>query len=302
MTVPGSCGELVQGWTDGRLLQITCPIDRFSTAEVSIESGRGTGVHAPGGYEKARAAVEHTLERLGLRERRADLGVASALLRGKGMGSSTADVVAAAAATVAAALDTLPSPELLAEVAISVEPSDGTMFSGITLFDHREGSLHMSLGPPPPLRILVIDPGGTVDTLTFNGLGATRTRRAMTRVPADRIGRWTKAFHLVRDGIRSGDIEAVGRGATESAVMHQEVLANPLFPEILQVARDAGAVGVNRAHSGTVVGLLFPIDTDGPEAAEDMLHRRGLPVEGTLDCRLVGGGARAASRQVARLQ
>ena len=60
------------------------------------------------------------------------------------------------------------SPESIASIALSVEPTDGVMFPGIALFDHRCGSIAESLGAPPPMEVIVIDTGGTVDTLEFN--------------------------------------------------------------------------------------------------------------------------------------
>ena len=47
------------------------------------------------------------------------------------------------------------------------------MFPGIALIDHRCGSIAESLGPPPPMEVIVIDTGGTVDTLEFNRIDRT---------------------------------------------------------------------------------------------------------------------------------
>lgn len=58
--VPGSCGELVQGWLRGEPFLVTCPIDRYTRVRVSgeLQGLRGLG-------EKARRALELTLNTLG---------------------------------------------------------------------------------------------------------------------------------------------------------------------------------------------------------------------------------------------
>ena len=50
--VPGSCGEVMQGFWQGRPFLVTCPIDRYST--VVVRPGTGQLV---GGGAKARRAL-----------------------------------------------------------------------------------------------------------------------------------------------------------------------------------------------------------------------------------------------------
>ena len=40
---------------------------------------------------------------------------------------------------------------------LGVEPTDGVMVPGLAMFDHREGRIKDSLGPPPPMEIVAID-------------------------------------------------------------------------------------------------------------------------------------------------
>ena len=41
--VPGSCGEVMQGFWQGRPFLVTCPIDRYSTVVVRPGTGRLVG-------------------------------------------------------------------------------------------------------------------------------------------------------------------------------------------------------------------------------------------------------------------
>ena len=163
---PGVCGELVQGMLGDSYFLVTCPVDFF--ARVRVELYRGlSGVAAPPDCAKTAAAVAHTLAHL----ERADLGarvsVSNPIPRGKGLGSSSADLSAAIAATGLALGVALP-PAQIGRLALQVEPTDGVMFPGIALFDHRAGTLVEELGPPLPLEIVALDFGGSVDTLDFN--------------------------------------------------------------------------------------------------------------------------------------
>ncbi|MBM4404583.1 MAG: GHMP kinase [Chloroflexi bacterium] len=276
--VPGTCGELVQGIIDGRHFHVTCPIDLYSTTRIAISPGAGR-ISAPADCPKARRAAEATLAHLGRRDVDAALAIESALPRGKGMASSTADVVGAIEAT-ASALSARLSARQVAALALAIEPSDGLMVEGIALFDHRQGSLMESLGAPPPMGILVLDFGGEVDTLAFN---------AVDRMPqlAAREAQWRTALSLVREGLRRSDAALIARGATLSATAHQEISPNPYFAQAKAFSERIGALGLCIAHSGTVIGLLFAGGRD-PAAVEVEARERLPALERAFATRLIG--------------
>lgn len=299
---PGSCGELVQGLIGGVLCHVTCPVALYSTVTVQLEAA-SSPVRAPADRLKTARAVEITLKYLGMDRLGATVTVSSELPVGKGMASSTADVAAAIAATGLALGVTL-TPEQVARLAVQVEPSDGTMFPGIALFNHLRAAVGEPLGKPPPLRALVLDFGGTVDTVEFNRLDRAALLRELS--PAAE-----RAAELVRLGLAEGDPALIGQAATLSAIAHQRVLFKPQLPAALDFARQVGAVGVNVAHSGAVIGVLL----DGVQAAREaeesaggLLHaaRRAFPkaeaafltdvVSGGLH--LVDGAAAAASARL----
>ena len=281
--VPGSCGELVQGLGAGGYFLVSCPVDFFSKVSVEIFNG-GPGVDAPDSCTKTAVAVKAALAHLGKEDLRAQVSVVNPIPRSKGLGSSTADVAAAISAT-ATALGEEFSPEDVARLAISVEPSDGVMFPGLALFDHREGRTMEVLGQPPPMELIALDFGGTVDTLKFNREDHRRAWES-TSVATE------EALVLVRAGIANGDPAEVGRGASISALAAQSVLPKNELPEVMDFSDKMGAVGVNVAHSGTVIGILL-----------DARQRRGLSVykqaqrtfpqaESMQHFRLLAGGIR----------
>ena len=284
-SAPGTCGELAQGMLEGKLVMVTCPIDLFSTATVEVSHGTGV-VHGPGDCPKSTMAVSKTLARLGRRDVDAFLHLESPLPRQKGMASSTADVIASIGATAAALGESLPAIRQ-AELALSIEPSDGTMFPGVALFDHRTGMVVRSLGEPPPMEVLVLEFAGQMDTEVFN-----RTDR---RPLLERLSkRFLEAFELITTGLETGDGALIGLGATMDAIAYQDVLPNPYLEAGWELARTTGAVGVNVAHSGTVLGVLF---LDDPEQAAWAARRAQATFSGLVSThrrRMVGGGVTAA--------
>ena len=285
---PGTCGELCQGMSQGIHCMVTCPIDMYSVATVELLEGE-RGVSGPTDSPKAQQAVQATLDYLQETSLHADLSLRSLLPRGKGMASSTADVAASIVAT-ASALGWELTPGQIAEIALSVEPSDGIMFAGITLFDHVAGRVARTLGPAPPLRVLVLDFGGEVDTGEFN--------RACRWDILKRLEPETEhAVGLIKEGIRCGDIGRIGRGATLSAVANQQVLPTPHLEAVLELCQHVGAVGVNVAHSGTVIGMLLPDDEMVAKQAASSACECLPDLESMLCQRVVGGGVKVLRRE-----
>jgi L-threonine kinase len=263
---------------------VTCPIDFYSRVTVEIFEGP-PGVTAPADCPKSRAGVAAALAHLGRTGLAAILNVSNPIPRGKGMASSSADVTGAIAATGLALGQRLP-PRLIGQLALSVEPSDGVMFPGIALFDHREGSIVEELGPPPPMEIVALDFGGTVDTLEFNRVdhsGEWRSLESLNR----------QALDLVREGIRQGSPTLVGQGASISAAAGQRILKKPQLPRVADFAEAVGAVGVCVAHSGTVIGVLL----DARERRGKSTFRRARAAftgaAAIHHFRLMGGGVQA---------
>jgi L-threonine kinase len=282
VALPATCGELVQGTLDGIPCLVSCPIGRYSMAEVRLRPGPGWD--APPDAPKAAAALRGGLAYLGRSGSGGRLRLVTDLPRGRGYASSTADVGATLFALGQAMGQPLTSEEV-AQLAVGVEPSDSTLFPGLTLFDHRGGGFHECLGPAPSLSVVILDPGGEVDTLAFNRVDHRGTLRRLA--PEHR-----RAFALLREGLEQRDWEALGEATTLSACAHQAILPDPLLEPALALARKVGALGVCRAHSGTLLGLLLdPVHADVPAIVDFVAHR--LPDGVSVACHpLVDGGPR----------
>jgi len=263
--VPGSCGELVQGRIDGINFHVTCPVKMFSylTVDFSTSSRK---IDCPVTRKKAAKAVEKTLAFLNGKGIPIKLQVRSQIPVGRGMASSTADITGSCLA-VAAFLGKRITPSQIARIASEIEPTDGIMYKGIVCFDHIRGTLIEKLGPPPPMKILIVDPGGKVDTLCFN---RRRDLHILHRVNSKLI---KEAYNLVKEGIRKKDFELVGVGATLSSLCNQIILYKPELGKIISLSRKMGALGVNVAHSGSVMGVLLPPDFSRIERLKERIKR-----------------------------
>ena len=290
--------------------------------------------HLPKTRQAVARALPEIARRAGLPPLAARVSVANPIPVGKGMGSSSADLAAAVWAAATAAGITLP-PATIARIALSVEPTDGVMFPGIALFDHRRGRIARSLGPPPPLEVIIIDRGGQVDTLEFNQVD----RTAQWNAVADQTA---AALELVQEGIRRGDPALVGRAATISAhaatatvgirattavsarpghpptasahaghlptvgthaghplivsahAGHPPAAAAEWLERACRVAEAAGAVGVNIAHSGTVLGILLDARQRRSKPAYRQAVAEFTDAASVEHFRVIGGGVRPA--------
>jgi L-threonine kinase len=282
VALPGTCGELVQGTLDGEPCLISCPIGWYSIATVRFQpcGGWTLPAHAP----KTRAALYHGLAYLHRTASHGCVRLHTGLPRGRGYGSSTADIGATLHALGHAAGRRLAVAEV-ASLAVQVEPSDSSLFPDLALWAHRSGHVYEDLGAPPPFMVVVLDPGGEVDTLAFNRLDHRQALRHLAPQHRD-------AFTLLREGLRHGNFEAVGSAATLSATAHQAILPNPLLPPTLALAHEVQAVGVCRAHSGTLLGLLLDPRHADVARVTALAAQRFAPAVTVFSLPLVSGGPR----------
>jgi L-threonine kinase len=250
----GTCGELIQGFTaSGEPFHVTCPIQKSSTISLRVRSAPDFAVELSDSHlHKLELALYRTAEVLELEpleirvERWTDLDV------GKGMGSSTADIVAAARALAAAAdreLDTVQ----LARIATAIESSDGSMFPELLAFDQKSGRVVRQFDWWPQFVICMVVPTQAFNTESANFRG----KEAFGAQFDDMLDSLAKAAV-------SRDSAAWAIAATESARINQRFVPNAMFSVLSAHAERLGALGVNVGHTGTVAGLLF--DASEPDA------------------------------------
>jgi L-threonine kinase len=279
---PGTCGELVQGHLDGLDFLINCPIDLYAHAAVESLDRPGLLLREPERFGKIRDTVTLAAHEL-MFELRHRVLVDSDIPRGKGLASSTADISAALHAVLRHS-GVRASPTIFARLLTEVEPSDCTHFSGIAHVNHLTGDLMEALPAPHDLRVLIVDDGGEVDTIGFDrerARGVYRQCRALVQGMVE----------LLKRGLRERRDDWVAGAATASARISQSILHKPHFDALLRLALDNGALGVNCAHSGSVLGVLYRGADGLRHRLAERIHREfGTDVSILGDHRVIAGG------------
>jgi len=248
----GTFGELLQGvLPEGDLdFLVTLPITRSSRVVFMPDPGGRTLTAFPPRKRKSRALARTLLEHLRLPPGGA-LVVDCELPEGKGLASSSADLVATARAIASAYRVTVPD-SLLLDLMGAIEPSDGVMYDQAVAFCHRRVRLLRRLGPLPPLTIVAADEGGRVDTVRFNRLPKPFLSAHKTE--------YRQLLEDITAAVARGDPEAIGRVATRSAVLNQLLRPKRHLERIMALAQRVHGLGTVVAHSGTCLGVLLSPD------------------------------------------
>lgn len=278
---PGSCGELIQGSLNGTNFLVTCPVGLYSYVKVSINE-EDTITISDAEMIKVKQVVRQTLDYFGLRGKGAKVETSSEIPRGKGMASSSADIAATIVA-VARATGNFIMPSQIAQLALQIEPSDGIMYSGITLFDHVNGTLEEFIGWAPEIQMVIIDLGGQVDTMEFN------RRKELALFNREKETEIKRALVMLKSGFANENYELIAKAATISSFANQKILYKEKLETIHNLAMKIGALGINVAHSGTVIGLMFKTGMVKPEVISELRVMLG---QGCLiyNTQMVNGG------------
>ncbi len=280
---PGVCGVLAQGVLGEMPFSVTCPVDFFSRVRVELSEGR-PGITGTEGCEKTTAAVRRTLVHFRKSRVRADVRVSSPIPRGRGLGSSSADLSAAIVATALALGEEL-SPYDIAQIALSIEPTGGVMMPGLALFDHRAGMVRQSIGPPPPMEVVALDFGGA----SRSDLGGN------TREWREVNSQTEEALSLIRRGVADKNPALVGQGATVAAEAAGLVQPRPRLQEAAEFAREVGAVGVNGGQSEGVTGVLLDATKRRGKSTYIKAQQAFPDAEAVYHFRLLGGGVQTVA-------
>lgn len=263
----GHNGEILQGvfeQSDGRLIRglVSLATAVFRSEAVFRPTTHGPLRIEPSWKVKVVRAAELTLAHCGS-ECSGVLTIANNMVPRWGLGSSTSDVVAAVRA-VARSLGRSLLPEDIAAIAVRSETAcDSVMFGHrAVLFAQRRGIVIEDLGGQlPPVHVIGFntDPTGWgVDTLKFRP-----ARYTWWEIEAFR-----PLLGLLRNAVQNGDAHALGQVASASARINQRHLPKPHFDNLEEIAERCGGLGMQVAHSGSVVGILLPADDSTRERSE----------------------------------
>jgi L-threonine kinase len=244
----GSFGELLQGaLPDVGPFLVTLPIELRTHARFVVHDSSDSLRVEPEPSWKSHRLAEALLRRYQLPVR-GELTLDSEIPRGKGLASSTADLVATYRAIVECH-GLLGNTTVLEALLRDIEPSDGVMHEGVVVYSHRNARLLERLAPVPPLVLVAIDEGAEVDTLEYN--------RSPMRYSASEFAEFARLLKQLRKALLRGDIAGIGGVCTRSAEINQRRLPKRQLGAMIEVAAAVGAAGVVAAHSGTCLAVLI---------------------------------------------
>jgi L-threonine kinase len=275
-TAAGTCGELVQGFTSaGVPFHVTCPIAKTATVTVTARPApEFTITQLERGLSKLAQALRKTAEVLDLEPAEIRVEHWSDLDIGKGMGSSTADITAAARALAATAGRDL-SPAELAHIATSIESSDGSMYPGLVAFNQKTGDLLDRFAWWPQFAIVMITPPQIFNTESADFAGK-----------HEYGDQFDELLTRLRTAAGQRDAAAFAQAATWSASINQRFVPNPYHALLEDRVSDLGAIGLNVGHTGTVLGLLFDAADMKAAAQASVELQRLLPSAAKVDITL----------------
>lgn len=254
----GTLGELIQGPVihDGQLQigLISLPVQRYSWMHF-VAGEDGDHARELPEKEKCRRAIALYLAHHGRRLPPGRWLHDSELLQGKGMASSTADIVASIRC-----LDHvfgLASPcELIADILREVERSDSVFLDRYALYLSAQQKVLRRFSHDPHYHVCYIDEGDAVITESVT--------QALVDHYAAHLSAYQANLDLALAAFDTGDRAQIARCASVSAALAQQVLPKRHYAAVAARRAQFGAAGIVVAHTGSLIGYLF---LDAPNAA-----------------------------------
>ncbi len=247
-----SFGEIAQGrLSTGDDFLCTMPVDLWSTCHLDC-----TPIHGPLVVEcdmaKSRDMVSLALESLGITKGfHISIEFTRNIPIGKGLSSSTADMLAALRATQEV-FGFLLKETFISGLMSMIEPHDALHYNSSVAYNHRKGVLLRDFGHIPQWSIVIADQGGEVDTVNYN--------KKVSFEP-DHLGQYDVLLQRLIAAFAVRHDREIARCASESARLHVAMTGNPFLADALNLEADLGAMGTIATHSGTCAGFLFPPQT-----------------------------------------
>ncbi|WFF42069.1 GHMP kinase [Salinicola endophyticus] len=249
----GTFGELLQGvLPNNRHFLVTLPVDLETVVDFEVNEDTRVSASIASRTKACRAADEY-LCRNDLPPG-GKLHFKSVFPAGKGLASSSADMVAAIRAAARAHLREVVPFEIEC-ILRNIEPTDGVMYDGVVSFYHRDVELDERLGDVPPLSIIGACRSGECDTIKFN-----QTRH---EVSAQLRGEYLELLKEIKTAFRNNDLKSLGAISTRSCELSQTFNPMPHLDTMHSLMVETDALGLIAAHSGTYLGLLY--DVNDPE-------------------------------------
>lgn len=238
VSCPGSCGELFQGLVGEQEVLLSYGIEKRS--RVRLDGASSLARQAQG--EKVRRALELLPEsNVFSFVQKSDLPIS------KGYSSSTADMVSCLQAAAVGKKEPLTAADLT-RLCAKIEPTDSVAFADWTVIEPLTGQVVWQTDWRPELYVYILEPVEMVTTLDLVRM------KDSPSYPAEESKRLLPLF---QEACQEKCLEKLGHLASYSALLNNQRLPKPYLKELLALVKEHQCLGLNVAHSGTLVGLLL---------------------------------------------
>lgn len=246
----GTFGEFLQGRFSNskKSFIVTLPIKLYSYSKYAPTKNYHDVFVMPSYKTKAYQLVNALREKFEIKEGGL-LIIKSEIPEGKGLASSSADLLASARAFLDA-YDLALTDEELGLLLSSIEPTDGVMFNEVVAFYSQEGRCIENLGNVPKIYIIGIDEGGIVDTFEYNSYIDEHMRE-------EERSNFNNLLEDMIAAFKRKDIHAIGQISTKSAEINQKFLQKEKLNILMDIKNRYSLPGVVITHSGTYSGLIL---------------------------------------------
>lgn len=245
---PATCGELLQGWLAGSEKLVAYGIDLSSHVTAVLVPNWPV---IPATQVKMYQLCRLLLAYFGQPQAKVELRRQSEIPLGKGMASSTADLVATCRA-VAHLFGHSLSAAAITQFCVQVEASDASAYlaQGLTVIDARSGQVYWQTNWRPQFASLILEPHTQLPTaLVHRQLTVLQLKQQATE--------FARTYQTFTTAVQMHSLELLGTAAIQSACLRQRLLPKPYFTVIQRFVQTHALLGLNVAHSGTVLGLMF---------------------------------------------
>ena len=243
-----SFGELLQGVSiDNDDFLVTLPIDLHTTATLIHDPQSANLVILPEYKSKVRKFIDLLSTEFNVAIT-GTLIIESNIPEGKGLSSSTADLVATFRAIESFSKIEF-DLEKINQIFRKIEPSDGLLYAGSVIYKHKKCSFVKKLGNFPKTNIIAIDEGGVLDTISYN------------KVKKDYNEEDKVLYGLLLSDLEksfaTNDFSRIGFIATQSALINQRFNNKKNLIHSIGILSEIDALGIITTHSGTCIGIIL---------------------------------------------
>lgn len=238
---PGSCGELFQCVVDGHEFLMSYGIEKKSQVLIGAQAGVVGEELRP----KMLQVMNELTDQIDF-----DFSFQTDISIGKGYSSSTADMLSILGAYSAYKHKEV-SVSILTSLCSKIEPSDSVGFADWTVMNPINGEIKWQTKWKPNLYVYMLEPDQIVDTTSFIRMTDS------SLYPAEQSEKLLTDFQTACD---TQSVKRLGQVATISALLNNRRLPKPYLEDIIEITTEFGLLGVNVAHSGSIVGILLTKD------------------------------------------